>query len=106
MATGAPIRENSLDTHKNSPLYVSWREKISYGIGDLACSMIFNFMSSYLFYFYTDVSGLAVGIVGTIISTARLVDAFLNPVVGVLSDHTKTRWGKLRPYLLSGYPLD
>lgn len=106
MATGAPIRENSLDTHKNSPLYVSWREKISYGIGDLACSMIFNFMSSYLFYFYTDVSGLAVGIVGTIISTARLVDAFLNPVVGVLSDHTKTRWGKLRPYLLfSALPL-
>lgn len=96
------------DRHTEKPpsLAVSWGEKLSYGAGDLACSMVFNFMASYLFYFYTDVSGLAVGVVGTIISTARLVDAFLNPVVGVLSDHTRTRWGKLRPYLLfSAVPL-
>lgn len=86
---------------KKAPqLKVSWREKLSYGIGDLACSMIFNFMASYLFYFYTDVAGIAVGITGTIISTARLVDAFINPVVGIISDRTRTRWGKLRPYVL------
>lgn len=104
--TDVSAQKSNLSSGKNTSLPVSWREKISYGIGDLACSMIFNFMSSYLFYFYTDVSGLAVGIVGTIISTARLVDAFINPVVGVLSDRTKTRWGKLRPYLLfSALPL-
>lgn len=85
---------------------ISLRETISYGIGDLACSMVFNFMASYLLYFYTDVAGITVAAAGTIMSTARLIDAFANPVVGVLSDRTHTRWGKLRPYLLfSAVPL-
>lgn len=106
MVTDASAKKKNSSSGEKPSARVSWREKLSYGIGDLACSMVFNFMSSYLFYFYTDVSGLAVGVVGTIISTARLVDAFINPVVGVLSDHTKTRWGKLRPYLLfSALPL-
>lgn len=97
------ISEKRTNTETNK---ISWREKISYGVGDLACSMVFNFMQSYLFYFYTDVAGIAVAAVGTILSTARLVDAFANPVVGVLSDKTNTRWGKLRPYLLfSAIPL-
>lgn len=85
---------------------LSLRETISYGLGDLACSMVFNFMASYLLYFYTDVAGISVAAAGMIMSTARLIDAFSNPVVGVLSDKTRTRWGKLRPYLLfSAVPL-
>ncbi len=75
-------------------------------MGDLACSMVFNFMASYLLYFYTDVAGVGVAAAGTAMSCARLIDAFANPVVGVLSDKTHTRWGKLRPYLLfSAVPL-
>lgn len=81
-------------------------EVVSYGAGDMACSMVFNFMSSYLLYFYTDVAGIAVGAAGAVMSAARLIDAAANPVVGVLSDKTQTRWGKLRPYLLfSAVPL-
>ncbi len=82
------------------------REKVGYGLGDMACSMVFNFMSSYLLYYYTDVAGIAVGAAGAVMSAARLVDAFANPVVGMLSDKTRSRWGKLRPWLLfSAVPL-
>lgn len=82
------------------------REKAGYGMGDLACSMVFNFMASYLLYYYTDVAGIAVGAAGAVMSTARLADAFANPVVGMLSDKTRSRWGKLRPWLLfSAAPL-
>lgn len=85
---------------------LSLRETVSYGLGDLACSMVFNFMASYLLYFYTDVAGVGVAAAGTAMSAARLIDAFANPVVGVLSDKTHTKWGKLRPYLLfSAIPL-
>lgn len=85
---------------------LSLRETVSYGIGDLACSMVFNFMASYLLYFYTDVVGISVAAAGAAMSAARLIDAFANPVVGVLSDKTHSRWGKLRPYLLfSAVPL-
>lgn len=85
---------------------LSLRETVSYGLGDLACSMVFNFMASYLLYFYTDVAGVGVAAAGTAMSAARLIDAFANPVVGVLSDKTHTKCGKLRPYLLfSAIPL-
>lgn len=85
---------------------LSLRETACYGLGDLACSMVFNFMASYLLYFYTDVAGVGVAAAGAAMSAARLIDAFANPVVGVLSDKTRTRWGKLRPYLLfSAVPL-
>ena len=85
---------------------LSFRETACYGLGDLACSMVFNFMASYLLYFYTDVAGVGVAAAGAAMSAARLIDAFANPVVGVLSDKTHTRWGKLRPYLLfSAIPL-
>lgn len=85
---------------------LSLRETACYGMGDLACSMVFNFMASYLLYFYTDVAGVGVAAAGSAMSAARLIDAFANPVVGVLSDKTHTRWGKLRPYLLfSAIPL-
>lgn len=85
---------------------LSRREVLGYGIGDLSCSMVFNFMSSYLLYYYTDVAGLTVGAAGLVMSTARFIDAAANPVIGALSDKTRTRWGKLRPYLLfSALPL-
>lgn len=85
---------------------LSTKEVIGYGIGDLAYTMVFSFMSSYLLYYYTDIAGLTVGAAGTVMSCARLIDAAANPVVGALSDKTHTRWGKLRPYLLfSTVPL-
>lgn len=85
---------------------LSRREVISYGLGDMACSAVFNFMSSYLLYYYTDVVGLTVGMAGAVMSTARLIDAAANPIVGSLSDRTHSRWGKLRPWLLfSAVPL-
>ena len=85
---------------------LSFRETACYGLGDLACCMVFQFMASYLLYFYTDVAGVGVAAAGAVMSAARLIDAFANPVVGVLSDKTRTRWGKLRPYLLfSAVPL-
>lgn len=85
---------------------LSLREKAGYGLGDMACSMVFNFMSSYLLYYYTDVAAIAVGAAGTVMSAARLIDAFANPVVGMLSDRTRSRWGKQRPWLLfSAVPL-
>jgi len=85
---------------------LSLREIVCYGMGDFPCSMVFNFVGSYLLYFYTDEIGIGVAAAGTVMSLARLIDAFCNPVVGVLSDRTCTKQGKLRPWLLwSALPL-
>ncbi len=56
--------------------------------------------SVFVFYFYTDVLGITPEQAGTIFFIAVLWDAITDPIVGVLADRTRTRWGKYRPYLL------
>ena len=50
--------------------------------------------------FYTDIFGLEGAIAGTVMLVARITDAFVDPTVGLLSDRTKTRFGKYRPWVL------
>ena len=54
----------------------------------------------YLTIFYTDVFGIGAAAAGTMIGLSRSTDAFFDPVMGMLADRTKTRWGKFRPFLL------
>jgi Na+/melibiose symporter-like transporter len=50
--------------------------------------------------FYTDVFGIKATAAGTILLLARVIDAFIDPTVGILADRTNTRWGKYRPWVL------
>ena len=51
-------------------------------------------------FFYTDVFGLAPAVVGTMFLITRIWDSCFDPIVGIIADRTKTKWGKFRPYLL------
>lgn len=79
---------------------VSMAEKIGYSLGDCSANLVFQMMMIYQTKFYTDVFGLEGAIAGTVMLVARVVDAFVDPTVGILSDRTKTRWGKYRPWVL------
>lgn len=79
---------------------ISLREKIGYGFGDMASSMFWKLFGMYLLFFYTDVMGLNAAAVGTMFLITRIWDTLFDPVVGVMTDRTNTRWGKFRPYLL------
>lgn len=82
------------------PNQVSFKEKVSYGLGDTASNLIFTVITTYLMFFYTDVYGLNVAAVGTLFLVARMIDALDGPIFGVLIDRTSTKWGKSRPYFL------
>ena len=56
----------------------------------------------WLLFFYTDVYGISAAAAGTIMLIARFWDMAIDPVIGVISDRTNTRWGKFRPYILFG----
>jgi len=71
-----------------------------YGMGDAGSCMIWSVLALYLTWFYTDVYGLAPGIVGTLFLVIRIFDAFSDPIMGAICDRTKSRWGKFRPWLL------
>lgn len=79
---------------------VTLREKISYGFGDFASSMFWTLFSMFLLFFYTDVFGISAAAAGTMFLVARLWDTVNDPIMGMLGDRTRTRWGKFRPYLL------
>ena len=75
-------------------------EKAGYSAGDAAANFVFMTMILFQTNFYTDVFGISATAAGTILLAARLWDAFFDPIMGVLADRTKTRWGKFRPWLL------
>lgn len=85
-------------TNPGSPLRA--REKFCYGFGDFASVLYWQTFMVYLTFFYTDVFGLAAAAAGAMIGLSRGLDAFFDPVMGMVADRTQTRWGKFRPYLL------
>ena len=76
------------------------KEKIGYGLGDAASSMFWKLFSMYLLFFYTDVFGIPAAAAGTMFLLTRIWDATNDPIMGIIADRTKSRWGKFRPYLL------
>ncbi len=81
---------------------LSVKEKIGYSLGDTASHFVWDMVGFWLLFFYTDVYGISAAAAGTIMLIARFWDMAIDPVIGVISDRTNTRWGKFRPYILFG----
>jgi Na+/melibiose symporter-like transporter len=79
---------------------VSVIEKIGYSLGDLAANLIFQTLMTFLAFFYTDVYKIPPGTASFIIFFGGMFGAFFNPIMGLIADRTKTRWGKFRPWIL------
>jgi GPH family glycoside/pentoside/hexuronide:cation symporter len=76
------------------------KEKIGYGFGDMASSMFWKIFGMYLLFFYTKVFGISPAAAGTMFLLTRIWDAVNDPLMGIIADRTRSRWGKYRPYLL------
>lgn len=83
-----------------------WKERLSYGISDFACNLVWNVLTLYMMFFYTDVAGITSAAIGTMIMVTRLFDSFADMFTGVIIDKTHSRWGKSLPYIFFGsFPL-
>ena len=69
---------------------ITIREKVGYSLGDVAANLVFQMIVVYQLKFYTDIFGLEGAIAGSILLIARVIDAFIDPAVGIMTDHTKT----------------
>ena len=78
---------------------LSLKEKIGYSFGDAASNLYFQTFVVFLPIFYTDVFGISAAAMGTMLLVTRIFDAVNDPLMGVISDRTNTRWGKFRPYI-------
>jgi len=91
------MQENARTTR---PL--KWPAMAKYGAGDLGLNFYWQGVGFFLLYFYTDIVGLPNTTAGIVYAIGGFVDALSDPVMGVIADRTRSRWGRYRPYLIFG----
>jgi glycoside/pentoside/hexuronide:cation symporter, GPH family len=79
---------------------ISFGEKVGYSLGDGAANLVFQMLMTFQLFFYTDVLGIKGSSASVILMIALVFNAVVDPIVGILSDRTNTKWGKYRPWIL------
>jgi len=92
------MADNNNSTLATPPL--TWREKISYGVGDMGFNFYWANIATFLMIFYTDTFGISAAAAGSMLFAIKIINAFTDPVIGAVADRTQTRFGKFRPYLI------
>ncbi|MDE7068304.1 MAG: MFS transporter, partial [Schaedlerella arabinosiphila] len=95
---------------KHEPAYYEttafkWRQRIGFGISDYACNLAYLLANTYLLFYYTNCAGLAASAVGFMFVVTKFIDAFTDYMVGAMIDHTDTKMGRYRPWMLGGAPV-
>ena len=78
------------------------KETIGYAVGDFGINLYFISAMTYLLFFYTDIMGLSATAAAGVMAVARIVDAVTDPVMGMIAERTRSRFGRLRPWLILG----
>lgn len=85
-----------------------WRNRLSFGVGTLGRDASAGLVSMYLMFYMTEVLNISTAAtisVTTIIAAMRIFDALNDPIMGLIVDNTKTRWGKFKPWIMLGAGL-
>ena len=85
---------------------LTFRQKAAFGIGAVGKDMVYALSASFIMYFYQDVMGLSASFVGLILMIARVFDAFNDPFMGIIVAKTRSRFGRFRPWLVTGTVLN
>ena len=93
-------KEQHFAMKSQTPQKVSIQEKLGYSVGDVAANLVFQMMMIFQLKFYTDVFGLDGAVAGSILMIGSVSAIIVDPTVGILSDRTRTRWGKFRPWVV------
>ena len=79
---------------------ISRKTKFGFGAGEFSSSIFFTLTSFWLMNFLTDEVRLSAALAGSALLIGKIWDAVIDPPIGYISDHTRSRWGRRRPYIL------
>lgn len=94
--------DSSVSLEVPQPEKLSLSTKLAYGAGDMGPAVTANVLVFFLLYFFTNVAGLPAGLAGIILMIGKISDAVNDPITGILSDRTRTRWGRRLPWMFFG----
>ena len=79
---------------------ISRKTKLGFGAGEFSSSIFFTLTSFWLLNFLTDEVRLSAALAGSALLVGKIWDAVIDPFIGYISDHTRSRWGRRRPFIL------
>lgn len=79
---------------------LSFREKAGYSLGDSGANFVFQVLMAFQMIYFTKIMGISIFAAGVIFGLGRFFDAFTDPMMGIIADRTKHKWGRFRPWLL------
>ena len=82
------------------------RNKAAFCFGAFGKDIVYMLVNSYLLYYYNVVLGISSAFIGAVLMGARIFDALNDPIMGIVVAKTRTRWGRFRPWILSGTVLN
>jgi len=82
------------------PARLPLRTKLGFGIYDLGGNLFFTAMGFFTMSYLTDTVGIGAAAAGTVFLVGKIWDAVIDPFIGYLSDRTRSRWGRRRPYII------
>jgi GPH family glycoside/pentoside/hexuronide:cation symporter len=85
--------------HESRP---SSRTKWGYGFGEVGGGGSWVAINTFLLFFLIEIVGLRPGLAGIVLLVGRIVDAITDPIMGMISDRTHSRWGRRKPYIWAG----
>lgn len=91
--------------NRNEEKKRDWVSIGKYSFGGVGYSMTNQIVMAYLTFFCTDIFGVSSLVVAGLMLVTRVIDAVIDPFIGFISDHTRTKKGRYRPYLIYGSPI-
>ncbi|MEB3213371.1 MAG: MFS transporter, partial [Leptolyngbyaceae bacterium] len=96
-----PISQSIHQEGADHPQLSFWT-KLSYGIGTIGTSATGSLLAFLFLYFLTDVAGISAALAGSILMIGQISDAISDPIIGLLSDRTQSKWGRRYPWIIAG----
>ncbi|MCR5526241.1 MAG: MFS transporter [Lachnospiraceae bacterium] len=82
-----------------------FKDVFRYSFGGLGSNLAFYLAMSYLTFFYTDIFGINTMVVASLMLVSRFIDAFTDPIMGMMGDNTRSKMGRFRPWIKYGAPV-